>query len=75
MNDKRISAKLAYALLLLDKVENLIVDIKDNIGATPAQTDLIYAEIPFSINYSTEDKKSNVGQIKGSQGIKEIDYV
>lgn len=75
MNDKRISAKLAYALLLLDKVENLIVDIKDNIGVTPAQTDLICAEIPFSINYSTEDKKSNVGQIKGSQGIKEIDYV
>ena len=75
MNDKRITAKLTYALLLLDKVENLILDIKDEIGATPTQTDLICSEIPFSINYSTEDKKSNVGQIKGSQGIKEIDYV
>ena len=57
--DKRISAKLTHVLLLLDKIENLISEIKDEIGATPSQTDLICSEIPFSINYSTQDKTSN----------------
>lgn len=57
--DKRISAKLTHVLLLLDKIENLISEIKDEIGSTPSQTDLIFAEIPLSINYSTQDKTSD----------------
>lgn len=57
--DKRISAKLTHVLLLLDKIENLICEIKDEIATTPSQTDLIFVEIPFSINYPTQDKTSN----------------
>lgn len=57
--DKRISAKLTYALLLLDKLEILIQEIKQEIGSTPTQTDLICSEIPFAINYPTQDKTSD----------------
>lgn len=57
--DKRISAKLTHVLLLLGKIENLICEIKDEIGATPSQIDLICAEIPFAINYPTQDKTSD----------------
>lgn len=57
--DKRISAKLTYALLLLDKIENLIYEIKNEIGSTPTQTDLIFAEIPFSINYPRQEETND----------------
>ena len=73
--DKRISAKLTHVLLLLDKAEILISEIKDTIGSTHTQMDLIFAEIPFAINYPNQEEKSNVGQINGSYGIKEIEYV
>ena len=73
--DNRISAKLTQVLLLLDKAEILISEIKDTIGSTPTQIDLIRAEIPFAINYPNQEEKSNAEQINGSYGIKEIDYV
>lgn len=70
-----MSAKLTCAMLFLDKAILLIDEIKQGIGSTPTQIDLICAEVPFSINYSTDKEKSNVGQINGSYGIKEIDNV
>lgn len=57
--DTRISAKLTYLLLLLDKATETINEIKKEIGATHTEIDLIFAKVPFSVNYTSDNKNND----------------